>query len=224
MTSITQYGVKFVGYGAYVLANKKGVEIDCAHLDFIAGLATLKANDGWVIAPSREELGPFVNTLPKIVGELEDLLKELSMSSGSTACRGPYVATKPPEPPFSEGVRISIAAPPGTGIYVPNVHFRQFIRKVVKRFAEIEQVLELAEKMGIAIERRPYAEYIDEIDKTGLCRVEAYGFALLIDGKLRFHPDRSTGLVRVQGREAEIQLVEGSRTATCPTRHRRSWN
>ena len=78
----------------------------------------------------------------------------------------------------------------------------------MKRFAEIERVLEQAEQIGIAIERRPYAEYIDEIERTGLCRVEAYGFALLIDGKLRFRPDRSTGLVRMHGREAHIELVE----------------
>ena len=102
MKSITQYGVKFIGYGAYVLANKKGVEIDCGHLDFVSGCASLKANGGWVIAPNRDELGPFVNSLPKIVGELEDLLKELPCRQAAPHVKG-LCCDQTARTAFSEG-------------------------------------------------------------------------------------------------------------------------
>jgi len=203
MTSKAMYGVQFVGYSAKVLANKKGVEVHYATLDFVSGCTAIHTDGGWVTAPSRIELGPFVDSLPKIVGELEELPKELASSSSGEARRGPYSATKP-----SGGGMISITVSPGTEICISSgIDFKRFIRKVVKRFAEVRKVLEQAEKIGTSINRRPYQEYIDEIAKTGVCRVESHGFALLIDGNLRFHPDRRTVLVRPQddGRTFELQ-------------------
>ena len=47
---------------------------------------------------------------------------------------------------------------------------------------------------------RPYDEYIDEIGKTGLCRVEAFGFGLYVDGTLIFYPNYQVALVKPGGR------------------------
>jgi hypothetical protein len=60
-------------------------------------------------------------------------------------------------------------------------------------------VLEQAELVGSRIKRRPYGEYIDEIGKTGLCRLEAFGFGLYLDGKLTFYPNYQVALVKPVG-------------------------
>jgi hypothetical protein len=86
-----------------------------------------------------------------------------------------------------------ICAAPDTGL-------RKFIRQITKRFLEIEAVLEQAEPVGSRIKRRPYDEYIDEIGKTGLCRVEAFGFGLYVDGTLIFYPNYQVALVKPGGR------------------------
>jgi hypothetical protein len=240
MTSKAMYRVQFLGYSAKVLANIKGVEVDYATLDFVSGCTGIHADGGWVTAPSRIELGPFVDSLPKIVGELGELLKELASSSSREARRGPYSATKPAAGGMilitvevgHDAEHVGVAAPsrwvvalglcatglignlgpllvsPGIKICISSgIDFRRFIRKVVKRFAEVKKLLEQAEKIGTSINRRPYQEYIDEIAETGVCRVESHGFAVLIDGTLRFHPDRRTFLMRPQddGRTFEIQ-------------------
>src|SRR5262249_53878654 len=71
---------------------------------------------------------------------------------------------------------------PGTDVY-------RFIRQIFQRFIEVERLLEQAEQIGSRIKRRPYSEYIDEIERTGRCRVEAHGFGLFVDGRLIFYPD-----------------------------------
>ena len=57
-------------------------------------------------------------------------------------------------------------------------------------------ILEQAEKVGSGIKRPPYAEYIDEIAKTGICRVIFYGDAFFVDGKLLYSPERQTLLLK----------------------------
>jgi hypothetical protein len=198
MRSKPKYGVQFIGYSADIVARKKGGDVNYAKLDFVSRFASLNAGGGLVMA---RDLGPFVNDLPKIVVELEELLKELASSLGGKACRGPYsVSLMPEQLSGARWIEITISSEAEIcEIHIPQgVHFRQFIRNVVKRFAEVEPVMEQAEIIGNSINRRPYEEYIKEIAETGLARVEYYGFALFIDGHLRLFPERRTALVQSQ--------------------------
>jgi hypothetical protein len=74
----------------------------------------------------------------------------------------------------------------------PATDIARFIRQITDRHAEIERMLEEVQRVGYAIERRPYADYIDEIERTGVNRVVLYGFGVFVDGRLSFHPERST--------------------------------
>jgi hypothetical protein len=170
MAHNVRYGVKFVGYSADV--HRKGCEAAYATLDFITGLASVHADEGWVSA-KRADLGPFVKNLPKLATELQQLLcrrSELALKEGADFSLGSKMVT------LSYGEDKICAA--------PDTNVRKFIRQITKRFLEIEAVLEQAELVGSRIKRRPYDEYIDEIGKTGVCRVEAFGFGLYVDGKL----------------------------------------
>jgi hypothetical protein len=52
MPDKARYGVKFVGYSAFVIARKYGREIDYAQLDFVAGGASIHGDDASVIVPN----------------------------------------------------------------------------------------------------------------------------------------------------------------------------
>jgi hypothetical protein len=164
---MTQYGVQFVGYSASVMARKYGREVDYATLDFITGYASVLGDCGWVNS-KRVDLGSLVRSLPDLRSELQALLSqhpahglEEKGSNMITVSRGQNT--------------ICVAA--GTDL-------KKFIRQMTKRFLEIEQVLEQAEKIGSEIKRRPYSEYLAGIEKTGLAQVEGHGFALYIGRRL----------------------------------------
>ena|SRR5260370_2798689 len=76
MPGKARYGVKFVGYSAFVIARKYGRKIDYAHLDFEAGGASIHGDGGLVIVPNRTDLGPFLKTLPELANELRELLHQ----------------------------------------------------------------------------------------------------------------------------------------------------
>jgi hypothetical protein len=171
MAHKVQYGVKFVGYSADVI--KKGCESAYATLDFVTGHASVHADQGWV-SSKRADLGPFVRSLPKLITELQQRLCQ--RSNEPALARGGEMVR------ISCGENEKICA-------APEVDVRKFIRQVTKRFLEIEAVLEQADRVGSRIKRRPYSEYIDEIGKTGVCRVEVHGTGLYVNGKLIFYPD-----------------------------------
>jgi hypothetical protein len=181
MAHNAKYGVKFVGYSAHVI--RKGREVEYAALDFVTGRASVNADQGWV-SSKRADLGAFVGNLPTLSTELQQRLwrrsdpsfKETDFTCGSEMVR------------MSCGENEICAA--------PEMDVSKFIRQITKRFLEIEAVLEQAELVGSRIKRRPYGEYIDEIRKTGLCRVEAFGFGLYLDGKLIFYPNYQVALVK----------------------------
>jgi hypothetical protein len=181
MAHNAKYGVKFVGYSAYVV--RKGHEGEYAVLDFVTGRASVIADLylGWV-SSKRADLGAFVRNLPTLSTELQQRLRSdpsFSFTRGrETVC-------------MSCGEN-EICADPETEV-------RKFIQQITKRFLQIEAVLEQAELVGSRIKRRPYGEYIDEIRKTGLCRVEAFGFGLYLDGKLTFYPNYQVALVKPVG-------------------------
>ena len=91
---------------------------------------------------------------------------------------------------------------------------------MTQRFKKVQQVLEQAEEMGLHIKRRPYSEYIDEIARTGIARVEAFGFALFIEGKLIFRPDYQVHLfVRPVGTRGDTSKVHPLSNIENPSVH-----
>jgi hypothetical protein len=195
-----QYGVKFVGYSAYVIARGKyGREVEYATLDFVSGAASMHADGGWVLVHKRIDLEPFLKSLPEIANELRDRCHcdgELSQQTDGLA-----------GPTGTADKMIRLSCGQNTISVAPCTKITKFIRQVTQRFTEVEQVLEQAEEIGLQIKRRPYSEYIDEIAETGLSRVEGFGSALFIDGKLIFQPDYQVLLVRPVGTRGDTLEV-----------------
>jgi hypothetical protein len=183
------YGVKFVGYSANLIARKYGREVEYATLDFITGGVSVMGNGGWVAASKRIDLERFLRILPKLTSELQDLLHQRDGELVQESAGLPALA-------IGKGKMISLSFGPNSVSVAPGTEIKRFIRQVTKRFTEVEQVLEQAEAVGLGIKRRPYSEYIDEIAKTGLARVEGHGFGLFVDGKLIFYPKYQIALVR----------------------------
>ena len=196
MAHKVQYGVKFVGYSAEVI--RKGCEAAYATLDFVTGHASVHADQGWV-SSKRTDLGPFVQNLPKLATELQQRL----CLRADRELKG--IALRSERVTLSYGEDKIFAA--------PDTNVKKFIRQITKRFIEVEQVLEQAQLVGSRIKRRPYAEYIDEIEKTGLCRVEAHGFGLFFGGKLMFYPGYQVALVKpTRGPDTfEVHMLDPNR-------------
>ena len=192
MPRAPRYGVKFVGYLADVIARKYGRDVEYAGLDFVSGAASMHADGGWVIVPKRIDLKPFLESLPKLANELQEAL--LRQRNGELSQK----ATGVPERGGADDM-VSVSFGPNAVSVAPGTVINRFIKQLTKRFIEIEQVLEQAEEIGLRIKRRPYSEYLDGIDKTGICRVESHGFALFADGRLIFYPNYQVVLVKWQG-------------------------
>jgi len=188
---MAKYGVEFVGNSARVIARKYGRDVQYATLDFVTGGAFMRANGGWVTVPKRIDLKPFLESLPKLANELQEaLLRQRNASSQQTIGA--------PERGAADDM-VSVSFGPNTVSVAPGTVINRFIRQLTKRFIEIDRVLEQAEEIGLRIKRRPYSEYIDEIAKTGICRVEGHGFGLFVDGRLIFYPRHRVVLVKEQG-------------------------
>jgi hypothetical protein len=168
----TMYGVKFVGYAAYVYALESGHEVHCATLDFVCGAASVCTDGGLVMAPSRCDLGECVRTLPQFAHELRQL-QNGAVSTGN----------------------ISLSHRQDTVWIAADVEVNSFIQQITKRFIEVEEVLAQADKIGLRIKRRPYQDFIDEIEETGIVRCEIHGGGLFVNGKLLFYPDYQVGLL-----------------------------
>jgi hypothetical protein len=195
---IAQYGVKFVGYSAYVMARKYGREIQYATLDFISDVASMHANGGWVMVDNRVDLGPFLRNLPNLASELEQLL-----------CRHVAQALEEGENTGTAGDMITLSKGQNEVCIAPDTDVNKFIRQITKRFFEVKPVLDQAYEIGSRIKRRPYSEYLDEIKKTGIAGVESHGFGLFIDGKVSFYPDYQVAFVRPTGeRTFEVNLLD----------------
>ena len=69
-----------------------------------------------------------------------------------------------------------------------SAEINRFVSQITRRYRKIEPILEQAEKIGLEIKRLPYADYIDEIAKTGRARVMFYGDAFFIDGNTAISP------------------------------------
>ena len=185
-----RYGVKFVGYSADVIARKYGRDVVYATLDFVSGAAFMNAEGGLVTVDKRIDLKPFLESLPKLANELQEALLRQRNGDLSQQAAGERGAADE---------RVDVSFGPNTVSVAPGTVINRFIRQLTKRFIEIERVLEQAEEIGLRIKRRPYSEYVDEVAKTGICRVESHGYALLFDGRLIFYPSYQVVLVKEHG-------------------------
>jgi hypothetical protein len=166
---VPRYGVQFIGYSAQVVAITAAGDIRYASINFVSGGTMLQAEEGYVRVPRRSELAAFVASLPLHA----DRLLEVRRSGHHELKCGESL------------------------IYIdPTTDIACFISQITDRHAEIEQMLEQVERLGYKIERRPFADYMVEITRTGRARMVLYGVGLFIDGQLRFHPERRTALVR----------------------------
>jgi hypothetical protein len=138
-----QYGVRFIGYLAQVIARKYGREIDYAQVDFVTGSVSIHADGGWVTVQNRTDLEPFLKTLPDRQVPAERVASARATGTASDM--------------------ISMSSGQNTVWIAPGTEVSRFIRQIARRFTEIEQVLEQAEQIGSRIKRRPYDEYIEEI-------------------------------------------------------------
>jgi len=197
-----QYGVKFVGYLATVIVRKYGRELEYASLDFVTGMASVHAQWGWV-SSMRLDLGPFVKNLRQHASELQQLLAQ-------RAARGIEQSAESRLSTSIDRKMVTLSCGKSDAICVSTgTNVNKFIRQITKRFLEIERVVEQAEQVGSRIKRRPYSEYIDEIAKTGICRVEGHGFGLFVNGRLIFYPNYQVALVRQAGENSfEVHPLE----------------
>jgi hypothetical protein len=181
-----RYGVKFIGYSAEIVAIHELGETAYAKLDFVSGATFVMADHGVVVAASRVELSAFVASLPLYVDQLKALT-----ASGKTD---------------RKGCQVELVCGEHAVYLDPGADVDAFIEQITSRYRETRKILKKAEKVGAKIERLPYDDYIDEIAKTGNSRVIQYGFAVLMNGKLIFRPERRTLLIR-QGQEENTYTV-----------------
>jgi hypothetical protein len=193
--------VAFCGYSAYVVARRYGREMKYGELDFVSGAVHMHADDGWVLVPKRADLEPFLKTLSEDADQLQDLVrKHTEQTTGAV------------ERTALAGERIEISKGPHIVSIAPGTKVSKFIRQITQRFDEVRKALEQAEEIGSRIKRRPYSEYIDEIEKTGISRIEHHGFALLVGGKLNFSPEYRLGFARMVGNTCEVHSMDKSGT------------
>jgi hypothetical protein len=172
-----------------VIARKYGRDVEYASLDFACGVVSMKADGGFVRVPKRVDLKPFLESLPKLANEIQDAL--LHQRNGGSSQQATGVAGE-----GTADAMIKVSFGPNRVSVAPDTVISRFIHQLIKRFIEIEGVLEQAEEIGLRIKRRPYSEHIDEVGRTGICRVEYHGYALFFDGRLIYHPDHQVILVK----------------------------
>jgi hypothetical protein len=178
-----EYEVRFVGYAAFVVTRKEDLH---ACLDFVTGCTRLFVRGGYVSTPSGRELSRFIAKLPTHLDELNNKLRQNAArrTSGDAEWN------------FGEN-EISLDA----GFDPAKV-----IRRFEARLRQIEPVLEQAENIGLQIVRRPYVEFIDEINKTGIAGIEFHGIGVFSKGKLTFHPSTFTYFVKGTENKRKLEL------------------
>jgi hypothetical protein len=151
---LPDYAVRFIGYSAYVIARKGNAHY--ASLDFVSGAAALRAKEGHLIVPKRAALSSALADLPHSIDQLKSLV------------------------PNREGHRVEVRGGEISIRINRGADIERFVSQIARRYRAIELILEPAEKLGSEIKRPPYADYLDEIAKTGVSRVVSYGVAFLL--------------------------------------------
>jgi hypothetical protein len=138
--------------------------------------------------PNRAALSSAVGDLPLCIDELKSLVRSVEPDSG-----GHRIELR--------GGEVSIWINRGADV-------EGFVSQIARRYRAIESILEQAEKVGSEIKRPPYADYLDEIEKTGISRVVSYGDAFFVDGKLAYYPERETALIKPMADGRTFQVLE----------------
>jgi hypothetical protein len=172
--SLPDYAVRFIGYLAWIIARKGNA--DYANLDFVSGAAALFADEGRVLVPKRPGLSSAVADLPSCIDELKSMVKSIL--------------------PDSDGHQVEMRRGEAEIFVNRGADVDRFVSQIRKRYRKVEPILEQAEKVGSGIERVPYADYIDEIARTGVGRVVHYGDGYFVDGKLLYRPKFQTCFVK----------------------------
>src|SRR5215469_5177360 len=146
---LPDYAVRFIGYSARIIARRGNT--DYASLDFVSGTAALFADEGHLIVPNRPALSSAVGDLPLCIDELKSSVES--------------------DTPDSDGHRVELRGGEVTIRLNRGADVEGFVSQIARRYRAIESILEQAEKVGSEIKRSPYADYLDEIEKTGICRV-----------------------------------------------------
>jgi hypothetical protein len=185
---IPDYAVRFIGYSAWIIAREGNTTY--AELDFVSDMAGVFADDGHLSVPRRASLSSAVADLPRSVDQLKSSVKS--------------------DTPDSDGHQVELRGGEVRIWFNRGADVERLVSQFARRYRAIEPILEPAEKIGSEINRPPYAEYIDEIEKTGVSRVVSYGVAYFVDGKLAYCPERQTLLIKPgeDGRTFQVQAPE----------------
>src|SRR5262245_17875949 len=152
---LPDYVVRFIGYSAQIIARKGNAEF--AWLNFVSGTAILYANEGRLLVPKRAALSSAVADLSRRIDQLKSFAKSVT--------------------PDSDGHQVELRDGEVTIWFNRGADVERFVDQIARRYRGVETILEQAEKIGSEIKRPPYADYIDEIAKTGVARVVSYGVA-----------------------------------------------
>jgi hypothetical protein len=182
---LPDFAVRFIGYSCRIIARKGNT--DYAGLDFVSGAATLFADEGFLCVPKRTSLALLVTNLPACINQLKESAKQAKSNDD-----GGYLEMR-----SGEG---EINLKRGAAI-------DRFVSQITRRYRKVEPILEQAEKVGSAINRLPYDDYIDEIAKTGHCRVVFYGDGFFVDGRLLYRPERRTSFVKATEDERSYSVT-----------------
>ena len=129
--------------------------------------------------PKSRGLSSAVADLPSCTDELKSLVKSIM--------------------PNSDGHQVKMRREQAEIFVNRGADVDRFVSQIRKRYREVEPILEQAEKVGSGIERPPYADYIQELARTGVGRVVHYGDGFFVGGKLLYRPKFQTCFVKPIG-------------------------
>src|SRR5260370_25474081 len=150
-----EYYVKFIGYSAFIVTKR---ETQHAVIDFVSECTFIDADQATLIVRNRGDLARIVADFASdhLLTKDEDPAKHHTTDSTDN------------EISWKKGdneICFSLDSDP-----------KKVIRRLERRVRQLEPVLQQAEIMGSRIERRPYSEFVDEIEATGLVRVVFHGY------------------------------------------------
>ena len=109
---------------------------------------------------------------------------------------------------------IELALGENTLVVNAGASLTHLVWQLADRCSETARVLRQAWKVGRTIKRRAYSEYLDEIEKTGICRAEFLGVGVFENGTLAFRAARRETLLRKTGTGEYIVISETDFTKT----------
>jgi hypothetical protein len=177
--------VLFIGYMAQIENRQR---IVYARIDFISGHVILEADGGHVHVRRIRDLRPFVASPRQGINELKKRADD-------------------------ECCKIEVSDGENKLFVEPGADLDQVILHLTERCSKTESVLRQALKVGLKVKRRPYHEHIDEIEKTGIIRLEFHGIGVFKNNKLSVRLDRREILMKCTGRGEYIILSESTGSA-----------